>query len=154
MSTLEREARVTNKPRSSRNGSWNHRPSGGCSSGSSVESLGFRVWVVWFVEPRPCTMLSHKTCLSLVFFAKSVPAQIRQFILDFSQLTGSVDEFEGQLTFAKWLCKHFLWDKTRQRESRSGHTPPLRWTYSLIPLPSEYGTYTTVQNQILAVAAR
>ena len=68
----------------------------------------------------------------LISIRKSIPTKIRQLILCISNYKGSVDGFALELTFAKQLYRHFLWDKlvpaTKPRpESGPGSTRDPSW---------------------------
>ena len=61
---------------------------------------------------RPCldqSYLTQRVCN--VVSQNSIPTQIHQLILDIRDSKGWVDRFVGELTSAKTLPKHFVWDK-------------------------------------------
>ena len=80
---------------------WNWRP--------GLEVLCGNAWLVLTADTLYPTDSVYKVILQDL-----IPAQIRQLILYISNSKRQVNEFWWELTFAKRLCKHFVWNKLCQ----------------------------------------
>jgi len=82
-------------------------------------------------------MVCHSTRVYLtervhkVILQKSILVRIRQLILHYYSYKGSVDGFVQELTLAKQLCQHLLWDKSGAQLRRREISPVQLITYSV-----------------------